>query len=559
MFLSIPRPILIGSLVLILGALPLACGSAPEKADSPQDSALVLPSGSENGGAAGSDSVGGGADNDPASSEALFDPDTVLTFAESSPVELLASEVTELSLSISPPDRYSVKLALVGPALDASLETSTLSTDADGHASFSVTASSTATSFQVRASLNDKLLATISVEVAEIPTAKLRVASSYTGGREIESWTASVVPGARCTELVGNVRQDPETIVVQAAALPLEIGELPISVPLALLLRGDALVSGCADVPALTPDQLRDVTVPLLDLPLVLNGVLLPVSLDGDGSLGFEDGVGDSLPTLLEAFANGSARDMSALLDAMLASTSPVQREELSQLRTQQLWDSRLSERFATQGEQPLRALLRSWIEEGVSALTRTGALDLMLSLAPADGAPTLAVGAVAGQLPSRCGMTEQASLSLATEAGDRLVWSSTLDFDAGQTLACLGEAVAFIDVPEATSMARALDLSLDCGTVGGVLAEAGEDVGNSSSSCGVACLATLCQQGLEAMWSRGVAAAGGRTRATLSVSAAGALAISPEARPLTMTGNWVGQLTTPITSVSVSGLLSAP
>ncbi len=559
MSFALPRPILIGALALSLGQIASGCGSAPEKSDRTEDSALVLPSDTENGGAAGSDGGTGGVESDQTSSETLFDPDTVLSFGESGPLELLASEVVELSLSISPPRRYSVKLDLVGPALDASLEASTVETDADGHAHFSVTASSTAASFQVRASLNDKLLTTLSVKVEEVPTAKLRVAGSYTGTRDIEAWTIGVTPGTSCAELQANQGLNAATLAVNASTLPVLVEQVPISLPLALMVRGDALVSGCVDLAPLTPDQQRDVTVPLLDLPLLLTDVLLPVSLDGDGSLGFEDGVGDSLPTLLEAFADGGARDMSALLDTMLASTSPVQRQELSQLRSQQLWDSRLSERFATEGEQPLRSWLRLWIEEGVSALTGASAIDMMLSLSPTEGVPSLSVGAVAGQLPSRCGMNEQAALSLATETGDRLVWSSTLNFDAGQILACLGESVAFVDVPEATTVPRALDLSLDCAAVGGVLTEAGANTGNVSATCGVACLATLCQQALEVMWNRGVSAAGGAPRATLTVSAAGELSISPEARPEAMTGSWVGQLTTPITSVSVSGLLSAP
>jgi hypothetical protein len=390
--------------------------------------------------------------------------------------------------------------------------------------------------------------------------ASLSVDGSYSGIRTVDTWHVSLHPNATCTQLTANGEQPAGVSVSFTEPLPLLVEALPIAQPAAILLKGDSLVSGCAEVPALAADEIGHITVPLTDLPLSLEDVELPIALGGDGTMGLRDGVGDSLPALLDSFSDNQAWDVTALLDAMIASATASDIQlELNRARAAQTWDTVLWQKLSPRNERPLRDPLRIWVETAIEELGGKAAFELALELSPTDGSPRVVVGRVASRDPATCGVTLESPLSRATEAQDRLVWSSTLSWNEGTLLGCLAEKSAAVTFPAATTVPRALDLSIDCAGVGTTLASAEDLAGTAATLCGAACLASLCQKGLETMWNRGVLSAGGDSLASMTISAAGTMGLNADAEPESSEGTWVGILTTPVTSVSVSGLLTTP
>jgi hypothetical protein len=518
----------------------------------------------ENGGAA-SETIAeagappaGSAGTEPVST--LDPPVTAVRFDEGASIEVEPSTVTELTLEVEPAAVHTVAVDLLGDSFDASVNSSTLYTDKDGKGAIVVTAPTKATRFSVRATVDGAMETQLDISVVKVSRASLYVDGIYDGSRTVDSWTLSIYPNTTCSQLLTLAEQPAGISLVTTEPLPILKDRLAIAQPAAISLKGDAVVSGCSEMRALLADEVAHITVPLTDLPLSLTDVELPASLGGDGTLGLVDGVGDSLPGLLEALIDGKVRDVTALLDAMaLAATTDDIRQELGRLRTQQIWDTVLSNQLSPNGEQPLRDTVRSWVELGTEMFKGPEAFELALALAPTGATPHVTVRRVASLEPEPCGVSAEAELSQATEPQDRLVWSTKLTWSEGALLGCLAADSASHVFPMATTVPRALDLTIDCAGIGTTLAGEGDSSGNAPVLCGAACIATLCQQALESMWTRGLLAASGDSPATMTVSAAGTLRVNAQAEPETTSGTWVGLLTTPITSVSVSGVFETP
>jgi len=159
-----------------------------------------------------------------------------------------------------------------GTAHDATLEDTTVTSAPDGSFSFSLTAGTLASTFQLRVEAEDGAQDELEVQVTDMATDSLSVDVSYAGRRAIDFYATTATTGSvgTCPALSGDEIHSAQT---DDATVPFAIS-LPASTPLALAVSGawcetgeDACfpVYGCVD--ALTLEESEDdaVTVVLED------------------------------------------------------------------------------------------------------------------------------------------------------------------------------------------------------------------------------------------------------------------------------------------------------
>jgi hypothetical protein len=159
-----------------------------------------------------------------------------------------------------------------GTAHDATLEDTTVTSAPDGSFSFSLTAGTLASTFQLRVEAEDGAQDELEVQVTDMATDSLSVDVSYGGRRAIDFYVTTATTGSvgECPALSGDEVHSAQT---DDATVPFSIS-LPGATPLALAVSGawcetgeDAClpVHGCVDALTLEESEEDTVTVVLED------------------------------------------------------------------------------------------------------------------------------------------------------------------------------------------------------------------------------------------------------------------------------------------------------
>lgn len=547
------RALVLSALAALISLLALSCSS-----DAGSDLALGGPPGGS----------GGGAPSDSGLP-------TSIDFEMVS--DLAARQQVMLKVRALPARVYALRFALPttqGDPLDAVLDRSEGSTDQSGIASVLLTAPSSPTTFEVRASVGE-VAGSISLSVSDRGVATLQVEPSYPSAlRDITTWIATAHPDKTCSDLPGIPPEDGPLKSSPAAKneAPV-IPEVPAGTRLAVTLRSGHYVGGCTSVemlPPSAPDSPQVVKVTLLNRPIDLSASSLTLTLDLDpmvptwGNLLTAAG-----PVVLGGLLGSSTDDVDSLLDAMRQASGDSS-QAFESARQAEGWDTLLRGRWGQSAATKLRDTVSGWLGAGRQSFSATehpfvGELSPLGQPKGVDvmSSAIFELTSVAGLDPDQAGFVDRADVSWSASADDTILLSTDLYFVRSKLAAGLAEAAA-LDAARALdsnttqdSAPAVLAATLDCDGLAAALVAPGADATVAYAGCDAACLADACRSGLEAVWQRG-AEVDGLTPSRLSVTASGNALVGDAAEVTGLSGKWLGELDDASTTQATGGELSA-
>jgi hypothetical protein len=484
--------------------------------------------------------------------------------------DLPARAQLQLTVRALPAKQYHVRFALptsAGDPLDAVLDQADVDTDASGIASVQLTAPSSITSFDVRASVGS-VSTSVTIHVKDTGFASLQVRPIYSGFRTIPTWVASAYPDRTCADLSGIPPADGPIVSLPASAQAApQLNDVPAGTRLAVTLRAGHFVGGCASLEGVPPgsaDKPEEVQVTVLDRPIDLSASPLNVSFSlPSGEKTWSEFLQGGADASLQALRGTSTSDVDALLDAMReASLDSLQAFENT--RQAEGWDSLVAQRWGNDADSKLHDLCANWLAAGRQKFTAsehvfTGSLLPILQ----PGSPLDQRGAeltlltVADVDAQKSGFVARAQVSWSASSDDSLLLGTDLYLIQSQLALALAEAAELESHTDATSGASLLADMLDCQGIAGDLAAAGPDPDFAYGDCDGACLASLCESGVSAIWRRSGDATG-LSPARLSISATGAARVGDTAEVAGVSGTWLGSLKSGGSTLMTGGVLTA-
>lgn len=489
--------------------------------------------------AAGDDDGGGGSLPTPGA--------TSLAFVPSATLLLEPGTLGDLSVRVEPPGFHAVSFSLVAnpsdTAFDGFLEAAHVLTDQHGIAHNVVQAPSSSAVFVVRASVGDDLVASRTISVSTDGFATLVARPTYTGVREVSSWRAHATLNATCADLESiwnkgelEVRGDEDEV---------ELTGVPVGSDVALVVRAGKYVGGCATVTRLGAGEVRELSVPVTDRPLQLDGTSLELGLDiEERTEPFVNLLGEAAARGAADFALGYGEDADVLLADCAASVSASSDRQAFLARAEEHGYADILRGYLP-SPTALRELVLAHLVEAAKRVD--GPLVWHLVADFAGESSSLSVSTAASVPVGMSGFLGSSNLSVAREPGDRLVLGAALEFQATRWLGAIAEATS-----EVEPLAALLG-AVPCDEIGAAWVEAGaRDV---YLNCDADCAAALCEDGVRVGWDRARTTAD--TLTTLRLGISGKATIDDEARPTLLAGEWVGNIDDG--ALSVGGVLSSP
>jgi len=537
--------------VLVGFALALSFGAGCSSSGASNDAPDVPFAGSSSGGQPP-------AGNEPTSIEFEAVPD------------LAARTQVRVKVQVLPALPFPVRFALPtggGDPKDAVLDQALVNADAGGIASVLLTAPSTPAEFEVRASVGT-LSKTLTIRVTDSGLASLQVVPVYAGFRMITTWVATAHPDTTCAALTGIPPEDGplQSLPASATAAP-QLDGVPAGTRLAVTLRSGHFVGGCASVekvPPGSPKKPEVVQVRVLDRPIDLAASPLNTSF----GLPADDTTWNALlqqasDDVLTALLGTSTDDVDALLDAMREASEPS-RQFFENARKAESWDDLLRVHWGANAASKVHDVYKGWLAAGRQRFQDSEHL-FTGSLTPIEqpGSPLdqrnadFTLLTVAGLPGKQSGFVERAKTSWSASADDTITLGTDLYFVQSQLVEGLAEAALLKANPEASDAAALLAETLDCDGLSLALAAAGANSELGYDACDAACLQTLCEAGVAALWRRGGDATA-LSPARLSITATCGARVGDVAEIAGAAGEWIAELTAGDTQSSTGGTLKA-
>lgn len=468
--------------------------------------------------------------------------DLSIHFVETGTLELLPLEARKLEVITDP--SVAVRFLLIGATADSSLDTSEIVTDENGRGAVTLLAPSKASTFRVVASAGDRARAEISVAVSDNGFATIRVVPAYQGVRPVSTWHASATVAASCASIIAGFPKDPEG-ALYATSEPTEtpvIASVPVGPTVAVAIRSRELMWGCKEV-TLPDRQPIDLTVPVLDRPLVLGKVPLDMELE------FVPVEMTDYAKVIDASKNAVidsivGQDFTAtFLDAVEATMTASERADFHGERLALYLDDTVRQQLASDGVD-VEATIGTWLTEDAfmaptslrARLVQSDAPDTVdlevQSLGPVDGASL--------------GAPPKVSWTWSTGVEDKVFFGGQIPFSNTLFVSAFAVTRAQADYPQANTVSEAMSLLLDCESLGPIL--------DTAASC-VGCGVDLCESGLAYLWT--TALAGAANTATLDVSVSAAATVGTDAAATSFAGSWVGQLSASGKEATLNGTAS--
>jgi hypothetical protein len=468
-------------------------------------------------------------------------PTDSLRFDATGTLQLTPNEVT--TVVVLGPENAEVQITLLGNLLDAKVDATTVMTDGAGTASFTLTAPSTAATFEVLAR-TESATAKLSVAVSEQGFFDLTVVPLYEGGRELtEPWSADVQVGGDCAALLASY---PDPLGTLEGSAPLggkpKVSSVPIGPVLAVGLRSGKLVAGCVTVTHDGVMTQEDVVVTVVDQPLVLAATRMDLALQFSVEPGaFAELLGLGVQAVKnEAFPEGEPMAELILGDLATALPAPAAAELTAALA--EPGDIAGQVTAANQGFDPREACAALEAPAAAEALAKleTGA-TIMGTLAGVDGAPDAATFEVDSFLGLAGGIAAPGELPFGwyEQGGDFLVISGVLPLSASR-MAGAFLSLAAIPMTGPGGVVQLLQEGFDCE------AAAATVLANTSlTNCDATCLATACDAAIAARWERGLAIdeRDGAFKSSLTLGISGDVSVDENVAPQSLLGQWNGSL----------------
>lgn len=464
-----------------------------------------------------------------------FDQMGVLTLAPSQAV------VVNLTSNISP-----VSLSLAGNYLDAVLESDMVAVDSSsGKASFVLHAPSMATTFSLLA-VSGATSARLDVSVSAVGFATVRVTVDYQGTRPVPLVEASAFVKTTCA-LLANAPVDGAPLVGGSYGTPLAITSVPTDGNVVVNVRIAHYAVGCMDIASLTPNETRDVTVNVFDLPLDLAHTTLetrftftPIPADATLLQTYFDATVSS--AVLAASFAPTTDEAGELLEAMASASGAT--TAFDGARSSNGWDA------ATQGwlgthPPTMNARAGNWLKS--SSLG-----DLTGHLASDPSMPLFVPKTLATVDATTAGVSAPAPFTWNGQPGDVLSINGKVTVLPSKLACALADLQAHAAVPTAIGVASAMGTDIDCTGLGTALVPSGYAYG----TCDATCIAGLCNTALANLWSAGASALATSADAlTLSITAAAPTQVGDTANVESFDGSWVGSFSYATTMVGTQGV----
>jgi hypothetical protein len=457
---------------------------------------------------------------------------------------LAPSQPVTIAATPAPVQSPSVRFALVGEALDASLDAAEADVDENtGTAIVHLTAPSTPAAFNVRVTTSGADPFFLPVAVPGTGMATVNVSAMYSGSRIVSRWTASAWSNKTCAELSGAPPEDGD-ITVSSGTFPVPL-EVPAGFPLAVILRQAKYIWGCASVDPPTEGTSQTVSVDLTDVPIKLDRSHVAFELNLDPSTLFVEALGPARSAIYSALLGDASDEVEALLDAMQGTLSDP--SDFRATRRAEKWDS-LVRAALPGGSRALSTPLDRWISDAVDDFDfkrlLVGEID---GTQTPSNPPKFTVNAALGHTPSLSTFASAGSVTWEAQADDTVLIGANVTFEPGALL--LGAATApavreFPDVSDLTELTEALSLALPCKTVADTLVAYGESDKRSIAGCDQKCTEKLCRAGVSVLFSRTSEPA--NEAATLAIALTGGGGVGDDANLTALGGTWIGKLTLP-------------
>jgi hypothetical protein len=504
--------------------------------------------------AAASCSVGLG-DYAPTEPPIIPGPNTTLAFKDTGTLALAPGESRTVSVTTSPPGSYEISFALLGAALDASLDKAKVVATNKGLATVTLKAPNASTSFRLRASLNDGLSVELPVAVSDKGFGSIRAVPIYSGTRQVKEWVASVMTGTNCkaiTSLLPDMLEAPQNATAPLGEEPV-IDLVPVGPNIAVVVGAGRYIWGCTDEPNLKAGEELAVKVTVINKPIDLAATDLDVTLEFDAK---PSPLGDVLKSaavlLTDAMLPSTIEEASfELLNGMEQATPIESADAFTQKRAELGWDMTVAQHLGTLGVAPQQQIL-DWI---AGKLAPTGNPPLMSSqvsghLKAAGSAPGKAIFTVKKLWDvdaEAAGFPASHLVSWTADASDTVMLGGTIFWMPSQFMGNLALASAQEAMPGVMTMPEALGQLVGCEAIGAALV--GYD------GCDAVCMADLCKTALAKRWDMGLnASAEAGLVGEITITAAGPAKVNDDAAPMSFDGKWLGLISNTVIAADLGG-----
>ncbi len=480
---------------------------------------------------------------------------TSVTFDESGTLTLLPGETRELGVTVEPAGTHNVRFALLGTSLDASLNADQVATDPSGRAVVRLTAALSATTFRIRATADDGPFDEVAVSVSADGFATVLVRpQGYTGHRATPLWTASALARTTCASLTGNPPADGPIVAQAPDGSAVKLEGLPVGPTVAVTLRAGKSVSGCSDVKDLAAAEERAVTVLVADTPIDIEST----------NVAYRMALSTDMTALRAAIDGDSAHFVEALLpsDKSMASTLLDEMEalapdpaDMASARSAGDWDQLAGAMLDASGVD-LREQLSHWVEKGLAKLWAGELVDGRLAAQGAgEGHAILTLSRLGGLDAGEVGVPAETLVSLVAAPKDTVQLGGNLMWFPSQLVASAADEGARHLAPPATNGREALASGFQCAGLPAQLTA----IASLPSSCDAACMQSLCESAVAALWALGRNASADQLQAASLVFTVSAAAdVAPDATVAAIDGAWAGTYSSDTKSVDLKGTVSA-
>jgi hypothetical protein len=466
----------------------------------------------------------------------------LVSFIPSGTLTLSPSELARLTVEVSPKNRQEVAFELLteNQSFDGFLVEPIARARADGTASVELRAPSHASLFNVRASLSRGPEAIRSVSVSAIGYGTIRVQPVYGGVRQVQQWTASVRDDVSCNDL-DPFREDGPLIATGSSAAT--ISDVPVGLPIVVSLRGGRLVAGCATVPSLSADEIRELSVEVKDRPIDLQSGVLSVSLGVESTTNaYAAHFEQAISAALAHFRAEGSNDAQALLAWMADELNGASGESFLLASESHNLDVTIDQLYA--GTSPLSDALSEILTQAANRISGNGVFRGNLTLGGESSQFLLTEAA--GVPAALSGFFQGSSWMASAEAEDTVVLGGSLTYEPLRWLVAIADNSSDNSSQNDTSALARVVASARCSEVASTIHSAVE--GPTHDECEEECLEQICTGAVSTLWNSLQTL--GSNLTTIQLGMSGRATLSGLAQVDRITGTWLGRLTPDETSL---------
>jgi len=487
--------------------------------------------------------------NDDSSETIAPTIDATLAFEGGSTIDVAPGESREITVVAKPGAAYEVSFALLDAPPNASLDQSFVTTGKDGRATVKLQAPSTPAAFTLRAWIPNGPAAELAITVSKTGIGVVEVIPDYGGQRPVNEWVGSVIVGASCKDLDGQLPGEPQGALV--AVSPEQehpvIQSVPVGPKLAIEVRAGHYAWGCTDAQSILAGDVTKVKVHVVDVAPVLSQTSLDLELTyAPDAVAYGDMLQAARYSFLDSFLPPQAPEAESLLDTMTAlAPDPA---AFASARVAGGWDVVAYAHFAGLPAS-LTSRMDGWIDAGFS-----GAAPIVSGrLAAIDGVSGKAMfmaSQIGGLDADSAGAPPVHLMAWTSQPDDKFLLSGTLYWLPSRLAGAACSIGAAEDLGVAGTMADALAKTAACTDLAASL--------GGFDQCDATCLASLCKAALSSRWHQALdASAVAGVAGTIKIDASGEIKVNDVAVPVALNGSWIGSVSDGETTASATGNLT--